>query len=1624
MSLDLTGITNENEYYSHHYVSAILEGDLKDLFKTWNDREENEGIKSPPALLREAAGRYFGIIRKKDLTRDEKRTEITSLILSALGFQPFDKLHDKSGDNKSCPVSRDLEGGGQINITSEITRKSGAPELWIIEASDPLDEGTDPLVLQPDIKLLSDEALEIHKESTIETIITKGVFARSEPPRFVILISTDQIVLVDRIKWNSKRILRFDLQEIFSRKEATTIKAMASLLHKDSLVPETGITLLDTLDENAHKHAFGVSEDLKYALRESIELLGNEAIWYLKEVRREGIFSGKTDAEQLSLECLRYMYRMLFLFYIEARPELGFVPVKSEAYQSGYSLESLRELEMIHLTTEESRNGYFFHESLDLLFSMIWNGFAPKAILQNQDKEGAVSRRHSFDIQPLKAHLFDPDRIPTLSKVKFRNHVLQQIIRNMSLSRESSGRNTRRGRISYAQLGINQLGAVYEALLCYRGFFAETDLYEVKREQDPSDVLATAYFVKKDDLEKYSENERVFDENGQIVCHHKGRFIYRMAGRDREKSASYYTPEVLTKCLVKYALKELLKDRAADEILNLTVCEPAMGSAAFLNEAVNQLADAYMEQKQHELGQRLSAADYTAERQKVKLHIADNNCFGIDLNPVAVELAEVSLWLNVIASDAHVPWFGNQLVSGNSLMGARRQVFDEALLKPARGERSWQDSVPSRVMANDKRPKGSVYHFLVPDSGMVNYTDRQVKALVSEQFEKIKSWKRDFVKPFTPVEIKQLKKLSEAVDNLFFEHIKNSRDLRKATKDPMAVFGQSMNQSNESGTDSNGATSVQEKDRIFERIRLAAGLRRSTPYRRLKMAMDYWCGLWFWPIENADLLPTREEYLHDLINILLGGVFESVQGQQLELGFNLGVSRSRATIAGQESGTPQETRPEDRLRQNPGQQTMLPFNKDLGLVDVDALIRDFPRLKLVDEISGRLRFLHWELEFADIFADRGGFDLILGNPPWLKIEWNEGGILGDAEPEFVLRKLSASNLAKLRNDAIEKHDLLGGYLSEYEESEGTQNFLNALQNYPMLKGVQTNLFKCFLPQAWTWGKGVSAFLHPEGVYDDPNGGRFRKDIYPRLKFHFQFQNELLLFPDVGNQAKFGINVYSTKKDIISFKNIANLYSPKTIDECFSHNGNTKLPGIKNIKNEWNLEGHINRIVSVTETELRLFAQLYDTVNTSADIARIPALHAKELMDVLYKLASLSKRLDDVKDEFTSSEMWHETNAQKDGTIKRETKFPVKLTDLIFSGPHFLVCNPFFQTPKAICDTHRAYTNIDLTHISDDYMPRSNYQPACLSAEYNNRIPKVPWGDKKPMTEFYRSCFRGMISPSGERTLICTIIPPKVAHINGAQSTVFKDIKMLLYINAFSASLIADFFIKSSGKANLHFLWHSFPVLKIDSKSILRSLSLCCLSTHYKSLWGQSWNPGFVIDTWSKPDPRLPNDFFSSLTPEWNRNCALRTDYARRQALVEIDVLVAMALGLTLEELKTIYRVQFPVMRQYETDTWYDKNGRIVFTNSKGLTGVGLSRKASNSDRSYAIDTNDRKETGIALGWEDIKDLKEGTVTKTFMDDTLPGGPVERSITYIAPFDRCDREQDYETAWKAFSSRKV
>ncbi len=768
------------------------------------------------------------------------------------------------------------------------------------------------------------------------------------------------------------------------------------------------------------------------------------------------------------------------------------------------------------------------------------------------------------------------------------------------------------------------------------------------------------------------------------------------------------------------------------------------------------------------------------------------------------------------------------------------------------------------------------------------------------------------------------------------------------------------------------------KDRIQAQEVAGEGVDNANARVRLKLVMDYWVALWFWPLERAALLPSREEWLNDLSCVL--GAIESAEEEHEE---------------GQLELIP-DTQP---------RQVALDFQDRRGRVNKALLLEEIERLRLAEEVAQRIRPLHWDLEFADLLAT-GGFDVIVGNPPWLKVEWEEKGVIGDRDPLVLIRKVSAAELATRRKEAFATHaGLREAYLREYEEQNGMQSYLNGMQNYPLLKGSQTNLYKCFLPQAWrvTSRSGVQGFLHPEGVYDDPKGGALREVLYGRLRNHFQFQNALILFP-IAHRAKYSLNIYGTNREP-SFIHLANLFHSKTVDACFAHDGDGAVGGIKTVDNQWDMAGHRQRLIPVGEKALGLFAQLYDEPGTPARQARLPALHSQQLQSVLEKFVAAPKRLGDLQGEYYATVMWDETNAvKKDSTIRRDTSFPPNPTDLVLSGPHFYVGSPFYKTPRAVCTEKGHYDCIDLTALPDDYLPRTNYRPDVLPSEYRARTPRVPWSSQKPVTDLYRWAARGMLPPPNERTLIPAIIHPGVAHIHGVQSTCFQRSSALLSHTGFSISILADYFIKSTGRTNLHYIWQQFPLLPASPGLHLRTLVLNCLTTHYADLWAECWQESFQNQGWAKDDPLLPKNFFANLTPTWQRDCAMRTDYTRRQALVEIDVLVAQALGLTLEELITIYRVQFPVMQQYERETWYDSNGRIVFTISKGLTGVGFPRKGKGRGSSKQI------------GWEDIKDMTTGTVSRTILDDTLPGGPLERTITYVGPWSQCDRVEDYRVAW--------
>ena len=521
--------------------------------------------------------------------------------------------------------------------------------------------------------------------------------------------------------------------------------------------------------DESRTHAVGVSGELREGLRESVQIIANEV---LDRIRSHGLAPGDVAepgdlARELGRDALRYLYRILFLLYAEARPELGILPADDQDYIAGYSMQRLGELAARRLIGEEARTGFHLYESLDLLFRMVNNGHRARG---NASTEG-LSEGDGLRFESLKADLFEPSKTRLIGRIpdpryddeaplldtRLRDEALYKVLRRLMLAKGSGrkGKNQRGGFISYAQLGINQLGAVYEGLMSYTGFIASEELYEVAKKGDPS---GGSWMIPASKVPGYSDDVFVMekDENGfptgERVRYRPGAFVYRLAGRDRQTSASYYTPHSLTSVTVQLALEQRIKEEGrpvtAAEVLRWRVCEPALGSGAFLNEAIDQLAALYLRLREEETGDRLEPDQRALALQKIKAHIALHNCYGVDLNETAVELAEVSIWLNVMHRGLQAPWFGLHLVRGNSLIGAGRRLYPPEKL--AKGE--WLKSAPEDVpFSAGPIPAGHIHHFLLPAQGWGAVAgEKEAKELAPEDTKRLADWRKAIRKPPSP----------------------------------------------------------------------------------------------------------------------------------------------------------------------------------------------------------------------------------------------------------------------------------------------------------------------------------------------------------------------------------------------------------------------------------------------------------------------------------------------------------------------------------------------------------------------------------------------------------------------------------------------------------------------------------------------------------------------------------------------------------------------------------------------------------------------------------------------------------------------------------------------------------
>lgn len=423
------------------------------------------------------------------------------------------------------------------------------------------------------------------------------------------------------------------------------------------------------------------------------------------------------------------------------------------------------------------------------------------------------------------------------------------------------------------------------------------------------------------------------------------------------------------------------------------------------------------------------------------------------------------------------------------------------------------------------------------------------------------------------------------------------------------------------------------------------------------------------------------------------------------------------------------------------------------------------------------------------------------------------------------------------------------------------------------------------------------------------------------------------------------------------------------------------------------------------------------------------------MTVLEKMTSGCRKLGEIPG-VKMTQLFDENALQKLGHLKKGVGFLKDGELAVLSGSHIYLGNSYYKHPFDNYRNHNHFGPVDLADERFTGERKVLFRVAAGREKEVIALAGTVEAGEQSFARMYRLAFREMVQPTRERTLVGALICPDELHVNTLGSIYFPNQRDLLLSSALFNSIVLDFIVKSTGATHIKsWLLDKFPCPSreqvrtgIERRLIWRSLRLNCVARAYSKLWESSWSDDFLDDEWAGAAFQLPQLSQNGLSATWRPESGLVRDLARRQALLEIDVLTAMALGLTLDELVALYQIQFPIMRKYERGTWYDATGRIAFTNNSGLANVGLPRLRSAKGVPVRVLLPDGREVGRQVGWEDVRpkdgkpQLPNGAIVeRRVVDDAFPGRE-PRTVRYVAPFHCPDREADYRTAWAHFEQR--
>jgi hypothetical protein len=772
-------------------------------------------------------------------------------------------------------------------------------------------------------------------------------------------------VMRDNAALTRQAYVEFDLEGIFQGEQYSDFALLWLLCHRTRAAGDDPATFwLEHWRQHAGASGARALDALRDGVERAIVALGSGFIARqgggakgrpLNEALVARLRSGALARQDFYWQLLRLVYRLIFVFVAEDRDLLH--PPEAdlaarERYATHYSTERLRRI------ARQTRGDAHVdaYRALRLLFDLLRGDAA-----QAQGRAG-------LGLPALGGYLFGNEATPDLD-ADLPNSALYQAVRELALTQTEGALRP----VDYANLGAIELGSVYEALL----------------EMRPTiDVEAPAFDLSA------------------------------VAGSERKTTGSYYTPTELVESLLDTALEPVVAERLASSplatrqeaaLLSIRVVDPACGSGHFLLGAANRLAARLASIRSGE--DEPSLAD-----QRTALRDVVVRCiYGVDLNPMAVELCKINLWLETLSPGRPLSYLDANIKAGNSLLGATpallaRGVPDEAFTPIAGDDRQVASEWKKENRQARKEAANGVMRLFDPDT--------------------YAPWQR-------------LGELGTALANIMMA--------------PDDTLGD-----------------VQAKEELY-RDYVA-----SLPYEYSRLWADAWCAAF-------------------------------VMRKSARWDYGLTERRFR------------------ELQASP--------HRVAGW--------------LKDEVRGlaeRYRFFHWQLEFPHILrrlpADQavaaagvaaagiaddvcgwaGGFDVVLGNPPWERIKLQEKEFFAGRDEAVVSAPNAAARRRAIARLQQTNPPLYDAYLDALCEAEGWSHMLRNSGRYPLCGRGDINTYAVFaeLARHLTAPAGRAGIIVPSGIATDDTTKFFFGDLVARssLASLYDFENRQKIFAAIDSRIKF------------------------------------------------------------------------------------------------------------------------------------------------------------------------------------------------------------------------------------------------------------------------------------------------------------------------------------------------------------------------------------------------------------------------------------------------------------------------------------------------------------------------